>query len=266
VKNQLRNSGASWKSAADYERRARQIPQGAPQQALHNAALNSYLESVHYLDAARQNLTTPSGPETYVPLARGHLDVARELVLLHREQEAKQHLESAQNILLLGIMAEQGLSHDWLWKVFYLLGDVNLMQKNQPIAVLYYQKAANLEPAFVPAAAMVRYFDGNSHPESSSSASENTLRPSPPPATGSTTQTPQPPPAQLEKHNAVETMSNDFAQVTRSERLVMAGTGLTLIAEIFEVAELGPLGTAIELGTLIDGALAKAETRLAINK
>jgi tetratricopeptide (TPR) repeat protein len=287
TRNQLRSSsGMTWKTGADYERQARLIPPGDRRQQLHEAALHRYVESVNYLEATRQHLTEPSEPESYVPLARGHLDIARTLTLLHRDPEAKEHLNRAQNMLLSGVLTRHRLSRDWLWKAFYLLGDINLLQMNQPIAAAYYQKAADLDPDFVPAAAMVQYLGGAPPPEP---IQPSVILPGAEPQT--TVQYPdgQPPPgpvqqapiptgsgttpvtqSQVQKQQnyreAVNKMASDFSEVTPAQGLNLAGSTYTLVAEIFEIGELGPLGTAIGLGTLIDGMLAKTEIRFATNR
>ena len=131
----------------------------------HQQALAQYQATVATLASARNSLGPGFQPRTDVPLAKSHLDVARELARTNNEAAVKVEITSAKKILMAGI-ADNTVPEVWLWRTYYLLGDANLMERDVSNAAFNYRQAAELNPCFLPAVAMSQYLDGTSNPVS----------------------------------------------------------------------------------------------------
>jgi tetratricopeptide (TPR) repeat protein len=153
-------TNSSW--GANYERRATYLKVGtADWRNLRQASVEQYLRVVGNLEQARSQVSRVE-PRTYISLAEAHLDAARELVFLGRQQEARQHIRQAR--YLLNIVVAEPFDPNCSWRSRYLLGDVNLFESDIPDALSNYQIASDLNPNFVPASAMVQYLSEGQKP------------------------------------------------------------------------------------------------------
>jgi tetratricopeptide (TPR) repeat protein len=181
------------------------------------------------------------GPGTYIPLSKAHLDVAREFALQGRYDEAQREVTEAQDLIYEA--ADQPLARGWLWRMLYLLGDIFLFKGDKTNAAYYYQSAVALNPDFVPAQALVDYLNDAGSPSTPGETSSNQPVPQVSGQSESVAPaTPQSMSAQFKK---------EVAPSISSTAIQIVGSGLTLIAEILEIAELAPVATAITLWGLI---------------
>ena len=247
-RSQSRASGrVNWMSGVSYERSAFHSAPGPNQQKLHEQALGAYQEAVNELERAKDSLGQEIKPSTYVPLAKSHLDVARELTLLHRDQEAREHIWNALDLLKALYFTKMSFPAEWQWRVYYLLGDVDLYL-DPPNAAYYYQQAASINPNFVPAQAMIQYLGDNANtapPRTMEAASTSQINPIQPQSqfranTDDSTSGVTP-----------EILSRQMAQLTPSKVVELGASALSLVAEIFEISELGPFAAAISLTNMI---------------
>ena len=98
----LQSSQTASQSGITYERQAQalQRSQVAQRQQLHQQALVQYKSTLASLVEARGLRPAAFTPEADVPLAKGYLDVARELALVGNDRDAKEHIGKAKTILL----------------------------------------------------------------------------------------------------------------------------------------------------------------------
>jgi len=101
-------------------------------------------------------------PDTYLGLARCRLDVARVLALQNRPQEIGPQLADArQNLDRLDWLIHNAVhphgSPGWSWQVYYLSGEIDLLQRNVVGARKAFETASALNPSFSPASAMAQY-------------------------------------------------------------------------------------------------------------
>jgi hypothetical protein len=247
VRTQLRvASRESWQAAADNERNARRSGQESTRFEFRQQALTQYKLAVSNLQQTRDSQGTQFVPGTYVPLAKSHLDAARVLFLLNRQEEANFEVQSAEALLrdlLLHQQRDNPLPRGWLWRIYYLLGDVNLYENNQSIALYNYQGAEALNPDFVPASAMIEYLGGTVNVPQPPSVSTVV-------AGDHEVATPAPPAvAQAQPQETRGTLYQEMKQI--SPFIPPAATVVTLVAQIFEITELAPIATAITLAGMI---------------
>jgi hypothetical protein len=262
--------------ATEFEREARLSPDTRERELHYWAALNQSLRAVKSLEQSEGSLLGLVGPGTLVPLARAHLDVAREYALLQGHVgEAREQVQMAHGILFN--LANQPLDRGWRWRVRYLLGYVYLLEGDTTVASSYFLQALDLNPNFVPTCAFVQYLSDDSNaPTSTCGASPeggtSEGYPAPPPQTVApllNASAPSPNgaanPTIAQPRVDATVMSDDFKKVTPASGLnitpargiAYAGTLLWLAAEVFEVAELGPAAALVTLAGMIADDVSK---------
>lgn len=239
---QLRISSVTFsKSAEEAERQARWRSEGEGQESNHQEALRGYLQALNKLQQTESTLAKPLGPGTRVPQAKAELDVAREFASLNKEKEAREHVRAAHGLLLE--MANRPLDRRWRWRILYFLGDVNIYEGDTEDAAYYYQQAADLEPDFVPASALVHYVRGDVAP-----VPEVPPTSTPQPAT----LVPEPAPSPSPQPNVtVGGMLDQLRKIGPVNALQIAAGGLGLAAAVFGIAELGAAGALVSLAGLV---------------
>jgi len=245
---------------ADLERSAQYAKSVGERENKHQAALIQYQLSLSHLNETQKTLIDPNGPAISVMLAKGHLDVARELALLHRDDEARAQVSDAQD-LLNDMAKRRNLARRWAWRVHYLLGDVCLFKRDRKNAVFYYQLASAENSDFVPAAALVDYLnDDGSDPTSDQPAPD--LHPthsveavpvvSPVSKVKTSPSIPAPTPSSKRPEETPKSMSAEIQhEVPASAVTQLIGAGLTFIAEVLEITELAPVAAFISLVGMI---------------
>jgi hypothetical protein len=256
-------SRESWQAAADYERNA--LRSNASNRIEFQQALIQYKLAVSNLEQTKVSQGTQFVPGTYVPLAKSHLDAARLLFLLDRQPEGDIEVRSAESLLrdlLLNQRQDNPLSRGWLWRIYYLLGDVSLYEKNPSIALFNYQQAEALKPDFVPTSLMTKYLGDSANkqteplsvPPSAPPSQSDISSPTGPPSAAK----PAPPPIAAQGQDISVTLYQEMERISSSRALSKAGGVVKLVAAIFEVTELTPIAAALTLaGMIVDYAVQK---------
>jgi hypothetical protein len=245
--NEFRNeSHGTLQTALDEEIEARHATQKAEQSRLRENVLRSYVAIIGGLDSERQSLGKRIEPRTYVPLARSHLDAARTAALLNQYQESREHIDQARGLLLA--LAAQPMPPGWIWRVLYLLGDVNLFDNNRAIAAYYYKQAAQLKPNFHPAAEMAACVNSNADLVQTCSVEQPgaPVVSTPPPSTEAVITIPQP-----QQPPAIPSTPQGAFTPKPSQVVQDTGQVLALVATLFEDLELGPAAAAIQLTGMV---------------
>jgi hypothetical protein len=252
--------------ALEEEIEARHATQKVEQSRLRQKVLGSYIAIIGGLENERQSLRTAIDPRTYVPLARSHLDAARTMALLNQYQESRQHIDQARGLLLA--LAAQPMPPGWIWRVLYLLGDVNLFDNNRAIAAYYYKQAAELKPDFRPAAEMAVCVNNNADlmqtcstslaPFTAASVEQPLVpvAPKPPPPKEAVVAIPEP-----QQPPAAPPTPQEVWKSTPPQMVQDTGQALALVATFFEDLELGPAAAAIQLTGMIFQDLHERQTQ-----
>jgi hypothetical protein len=182
---------------------------------------------------------------------------------------------------LLREIYDPNLKHGWLWRVYYLLGDVSFYENNQSAALDCYRRAAALNQGFAPASAMIEYLSQNQDLNQSQNQCQyqsqdqdhnqgvtqtliaggaapdgaNAPLTAPSPVASQITQ-----PAQIlleQPQSTPGTISQQFSKIPAARTLAYAGTFLSLVAKIFEIEELAPVAILITLSGMIVDDLTK---------
>jgi hypothetical protein len=223
-----RDSLTQWIAADQIENNAANngLPSDQNQQAL-SKALEGYRTAAYNLQQIKEEQPQEIVPGTDIPLAKSYLDCARVEYLLKQPTEASLAVQNAEVLLwdvLLHQEPQNGLPAEWLWRVYYLLGDANLYQHNESIATYDYQQAAALNPGFAPTRAVLQFL---------------------PPADIGV----QVPVASPETQQASNSLSDQIKRL--SSAFSTGGESVSFIAEILEVTELGPFAAALKLSGMI---------------
>gem|GEM_PF-4178127 len=209
-------------------------------------AYMQYERSVNDLEQTKDSQGSLLAPETYVPLAKSHLDAARMLYLLGENPAADSEVFAAESLLrdlLLDQDPNNPLPHGWLWRIYYLLGDANLYEKNTSIALFDYQKVQSLKPDFIPASAMAQYLAEAVQP-----AQINLMPGNQAPAASQATA-----PADL---TVCKKLLQEMEAISSSRSLSQAASFVSVAATLLEATELAPVAAALTLsGMIIDYAV-----------
>lgn len=283
IANQSRNSGrAKGVTALEAERRARDSFLPDERAKLHAAALEQYLGSVDSLEESRKNLTGAPAASINIPLAKSHLDAARELALQHRPAvEVQWHVEEARRRLY--DVYTPDLPNHWMWRLHFLLGDVCIFENDPNGALTYYRQTVAETTDFVPAQAMVQYLtnaEDNSNtnlPVSDTGSGVDAIQDSPIPASSSNpqAQTTSPNPSLNPSQENVKAMTGQLKQNVPAQKLYQSapapqttskpsqidlqkiGSFLGLVATVLEITELAEVAAAIQIGSMIGEYLAQ---------
>jgi hypothetical protein len=207
-------------------------------------ALEEYRSAAAFLERARQQAdydqipmeSRPAG--FYLGVAECHINIVRILVVSGRKAEVIADLGTAErSLLLLQNKYRRSVNPKalpWAWRMFYVLGDLHLLQGNTFAARDDYARSAELNPQFAPASALVEYLPH-------ATPTRTPVATSPP----TPSQYPLPSPTS-------DRLSKELQRKVPPE-LIATGVGLTLelAAEILGIVELGPIGLAISTGAFL---------------
>jgi chemotaxis protein histidine kinase CheA len=177
---------AAWQAGLSSERRQQ-----------FTAALAQYAEAVSLFDRALRAADADGiplvnrPPSIYLNTAKCRIDIARVLIRTGAaEYQVTQHLRTAELVLhkLEEVHAKKAdLQGDfwqtWAWRIYYLFGDVHLLQHRLSEARRDYLVASHLNPHFTPPAAIASIIDEAQHArpsgirESSRLPTESTTEP-----------------------------------------------------------------------------------------
>jgi tetratricopeptide (TPR) repeat protein len=251
---QLRGaSRTAWESAVNYELQSKDQGTDVDRKSSRQQALIEYEQSVDDLEETKNSQGALLAPGTYVPLAKSHLDAARMLYLLGEDPEADAEVRAAESLLrdlLLHQDPTNPLPRGWLWRIYYLLGDVNLYESNASIALFDYQKAQTLKPNFVPASAMTQYLGRAMQPVQISLAPghQDSAATQPPSAMAAKSPPPPPTPSDLTER---EKLLREMQAISSSKSLSQAADFVSLSATLLGITELAPVADALKLSEMI---------------
>jgi hypothetical protein len=235
------DSRKAWDLAVDDEKQSIELgDKNSERMKFQRRAYEKYEQSVNDLEGTKNSQRSLLAPETYVPLAKSHMDAARMLYLLGENPAAESEVLAAESLLrdlLLNQDPTNPLWNGWLWRIYYLLGDANFYENSTSIALFYYQKAQSLKPNFAPASAMAQYLAEGVQPIQFTSMPGSVE----PPITTLT-------PLDLTARDKLLQM---MKAISASKSLNQAASFVSLAATLLETTELAPVAASLTLSAMI---------------